>query len=289
MLRKIRILLAAFTLIVMTLLFLDFTGTIHLWLGWMAKIQFLPALLAVNAGVVAALVFLTLLFGRIYCSVICPLGILQDVISWFARGGRKNFFRFQKPHTALRFGFLFLFVVLLAAGLGQIAAWIAPYSTFGRIIGTLLNPIYAWGNNWLAYLAERVDSYAFYRVDVWIKGSVSFLISLLVLMILGFCAGNHGRLWCNAVCPVGTLLGLVSRFAIFKPVFDLEKCNGCGLCARNCKAECIDPMLHQIDLSRCVACYDCVESCRQKALTIGLYDVKKTQDPKETKQETGNE
>ncbi|MCR5164137.1 MAG: 4Fe-4S binding protein, partial [Thermoguttaceae bacterium] len=100
MLRKIRILLAAFTFVVLTLLFLDFTGTIHLWLGWMAKIQFLPALLAVNAGVVAALVLLTLLFGRIYCSVICPLGILQDLISWFAgRGQKKPRFRFQKAHT----------------------------------------------------------------------------------------------------------------------------------------------------------------------------------------------
>ena len=62
-----------------TLLFLDFTGTVHAWLGWTAKIQFLPALLALNAGVVVALVVLTLLFGRVYCSVVCPLGVMQDV------------------------------------------------------------------------------------------------------------------------------------------------------------------------------------------------------------------
>ena len=56
-----------------TLLFLDFTGTLHAWFGFLAKIQFLPALLALNFGVVAALIVLTLLFGRVYCSVICPL------------------------------------------------------------------------------------------------------------------------------------------------------------------------------------------------------------------------
>ena len=63
MLRKIRITAAAVFFTVITLLLLDFTGTLHAWFGWMAKVQLLPAVLAVNAGVVAALVLLTLLFG----------------------------------------------------------------------------------------------------------------------------------------------------------------------------------------------------------------------------------
>ena len=116
-------------------------------------------------------------------------------------------------------------------------------------------------------------------------GTVTLLVASLTLMILAFSAANHGRLWCNAVCPVGTLLGLVSRFAFFKPVFDLEKCNGCGICSRKCKAECIDPTLHQIDLSRCVACYDCVEACRQKAISIGLYGKTAQEVPTETSKE----
>ena len=89
MLRKIRIVLAAFFFLGITLLFLDFTGTIHAWMGWMAKIQFLPAVLAANVLVIIGLVVLTLLFGRVYCSVICPLGVMQDIISWF-RGKLKK-------------------------------------------------------------------------------------------------------------------------------------------------------------------------------------------------------
>ena len=89
MLRTIRLTLAIVFFALVTLLFLDFTGTLHGWMGWMAKIQFLPALLALNAGVVLLLIALTLLFGRVYCSVICPLGVFQDVISRFA-GKRKN-------------------------------------------------------------------------------------------------------------------------------------------------------------------------------------------------------
>ena len=103
MLRKIRITAAAVFFTVITLLLLDFTGTLHAWFGWMAKVQLLPAVLAVNAGVVAALVLLTLLFGRVYCSVICPLGVFQDVVSRAAARRRKNRFRYSRALSWLRY------------------------------------------------------------------------------------------------------------------------------------------------------------------------------------------
>lgn len=81
MLRKIRLVCALVVFVLITGLFLDFTGTLYTWLGWLAKIQFLPALLALNVGVVLLLIVLTLVLGRIYCSVICPLGVFQDVVS----------------------------------------------------------------------------------------------------------------------------------------------------------------------------------------------------------------
>ena len=87
---KIRKILAGVFFTLTTLLFLDFTGSIHAWFGWMAKIQFLPAVLALNVVVVIALVLLTLLMGRIYCSVICPLGVLQDIFGWFGKKAKKN-------------------------------------------------------------------------------------------------------------------------------------------------------------------------------------------------------
>ena len=95
MLRKIRIILASIFFIGITLLFLDFTGVLHTWLGWMAKIQLLPAVLALNLAVIAAQAILTLLFGRVYCSVICPMGVMQDVISWIhKKSNKKARFRF---------------------------------------------------------------------------------------------------------------------------------------------------------------------------------------------------
>ena len=263
---KIRKILAGIFFVGITLLFLDFTGTIHTWLGWMAKIQFLPAVLALNLGVVIALILLTLLMGRIYCSVICPLGVLQDIFGWIGKKHRKNRYSYSKPMNVIRYVMLGFLVVTLVGGLGSIAALIAPYSAFGRIASNLFAPIYLWGNNLLASWAESVDSYAFYSVDVWLKGGVTLMVAIVTLAALFVLAYKNGRTYCNTICPVGTVLGFLSRFSYLKPVIDTSKCNGCGLCAKNCKASCIDSKNHAIDYSRCVVCLDCIDKCRQGAI-----------------------
>ena len=273
MLRKIRIIAAALCFTLITLLFLDFTGTIHAWFGWLAKIQFLPAVLALNAGVIVLLVALTLLFGRVYCSVICPLGVMQDVISWFAGRRKKNRFSYSPAKNWLRYAVLAVFVATLVAGFGAVALLVAPYSAFGRIAQNLFSPIWKWGNNLLAYIAERVDSYAFYSTEVVVGSWATFAVAAATLIIVGILAWRNGRTYCNTICPVGTVLGVLSRFSLFKPVIDTEKCIDCKLCARKCKAACIDTKNHEIDYSRCVVCMDCLESCSKGAIK---YTIRKS-------------
>lgn len=270
MLRKIRLTLAVLFFVAVTALFLDFTGTIHAWLGWTAKVQFLPALLAVNAGVVALLVLLTLLAGRVYCSVICPLGVMQDIVSWISGRRKKKKYRFSySPEVKwLRYGVLGLFVIALIAGVGSFVALLAPYSSYGRIATNLFAPVYRWGNNLLAYFAERADSYAFYATEVWLKSLPTFLIAAVTFVVLIILAWRNGRTYCNTVCPVGTVLGFFSRFSLFRPVIDAEKCKNCSLCSRGCKAACIDYKNHRIDYSRCVACMDCIDTCKHDALRL---------------------
>ncbi len=267
MLRKIRITLAILFFIPITLLFLDFTGTAHAWFGWMAKIQFLPALLAVNAGIVAALVVLTLIFGRIYCSVVCPLGVLQDIFNRVGHIGKKNPYRYSKPLNWLRYGALAIFAAALLAGFTSIAALIAPYSAFGRMASNLLQPLWLWANNGLAYLAERADSYAFYSVEVWMRGVGTLAVAGITLVVIGALAWRGGRTWCNTICPVGTVLGFFARFSWLKPVINTDKCIDCGRCGRNCKASCIDTKNHAIDYSRCVACMNCLGACSKNAIS----------------------
>ena len=269
MLRIIRLTLAIIFFAIITLLFLDFTGTLHAWFGWLAKIQFVPAVLALNAGIVLLLVVLTLLCGRIYCSVICPLGVFQDIVSRFAGKRKKNRFRYSPAWKWLRYGMLALFAVALIAGVRfhAVASLLEPYSSYGRIASNLFAPVYQWGNNLLAHLAERADSYAFYETDVWLKSLSTFIIAAVTFIVLIVLAWRGGRTYCNTICPVGTVLGFLSRYSLFKPVIDTSKCNGCGLCARNCKASCIDSKAHEIDYSRCVACMDCLDKCKRGAIT----------------------
>ena len=264
MLRQVRTILAAVVFVGITLLFLDFTGTLHSWLSWLAKIQFLPAVMALNLVVVVALALLTLVFGRIYCSVICPLGVLQDLLARLRR--KKNKYSYSPEVRWLRYAVLAVFVIAGVVGVGSLFQLLAPYSSFGRIATMLLQPLWQLGNNALALIAERADSYAFYGVDVWMKSLPVFIIALLTLVVLAVLAWRGGRTYCNTICPVGTVLSLLARFSWMKVRFDADKCRSCSLCSKNCKASCIDYKTHAVDYSRCVACGNCISSCKFGAL-----------------------
>lgn len=273
MLRKIRLTLAVVFFAIITLLFLDFTGTIHAWFGWMAKIQFLPAVLALNVGIIVLLILLTLVFGRVYCSVICPMGVFQDVISWLSGQRKKKKYRFSysPAKNILRYTVLTLFVIAVIAGIGSFVALLAPYSSYGRIANNLFAPIYQWGNNVFAYFAERAESYAFYETSVWMKSLPTFVIAVVTFIAIVVLAWRNGRTYCNTICPVGTVLGFLSRFALFHISIDTEKCNACGLCSRKCKAACIDGKRHTVDYSRCVACMDCLDTCKHGAISYRWF------------------
>lgn len=242
MLRKIRIILATLFFLSVTALFVDSSGTVKEWLGWTAKMQFLPALLAMNIVALVVLVALTLLVGRVYCSVICPLGVMQDVVSWISgrRKKKKSRFSYSSEKRWLRYGILVVFVALLIAGLVPIAALIAPYSSYGRMVRSVVSPSLS---------------------PVAIVAAVSFVVVAILAWI-------GGRTYCNTVCPVGTVLGFFSRFALFRPMIDTSKCNNCKLCSKKCKASCIDAKNHRIDYSRCVACMDCIDTCKHGAISL---------------------
>lgn len=239
MLRKIRITLASIVFILCAALFLDGSGTVSSWFGWLAKLQFLPALLALNLAVVIVLIVLTLIFGRAYCSVICPLGIMQDGISNISsmRKGKKARFRWSPEVKWLRYSILALFIIALVAGLTSVSALLAPYSAFGRIATSLVRPALP-----------------------------TAIIAGVTLLVVGVLAWIGGRTYCNTVCPVGTVLSFFSRFSLLRPVIDADKCRNCHACEHKCKASCINIDNHEIDYSRCVDCFNCLDSCKFGAL-----------------------
>lgn len=267
MLRSIRILLAAVCFTALCLLFVDVSGRLAPSLAFMAKAQFVPAMLAGSVGAVVGVLLLTLVFGRLYCSVLCPLGVMQDVIG--ARAGRYRY-RYSSPHTLLRLAVFFVFAASLLAGVPLVFSLLEPYSAFGRIAADLLAPVWATGNNALAWASERAGNYDVAPAMLWQKGLAALAAAVATLVLIGVLAWRKGRLWCTAVCPVGTFLGFFSRFAVMRPRIEESACKNCGLCEKACKSGCIDATAGTVDTSRCVACFDCVDVCRHGAMSYGL-------------------
>lgn len=284
-LKTIRRVIALISILLITPLFLDFTGMWQSFFGWMAKIQFLPAVLSLNFLVIIGLIVLTLVLGRLYCSVICPLGILQDGLGWLGKKVKKNRYTYSKANNILRYSLLGIMIIAIIAGLNSLVAILAPYSAYGRIVSSFLQPVWIWGNNLLASWAEQHQSYAFYEVEYWYKGYGVLVIAGITLIILAILAWNNGRTYCNTICPVGTVLGFFSRFSLFRIVLDKSKCVDCKLCSRNCKSSCIDITNHTVDYSRCVSCFDCIGKCKKGALSysyIGLKNVIRNVDTETT-------
>lgn len=269
MLRKIRIAVSLAFFLLIALFFTDFAGWTPAWLHALTDIQFIPALLQLNLLVLAGLILLTFVFGRVYCSSICPLGVFQDLVTALSkRFNKRKRFKFKKAHTVLRWSFLGATVTAFLFGFTFLVGFLDPYSAFGRMDVHLFKPVYLAGNNLLNTIFTSFGNHTFYKVSIYILDVFSLLVALITLVVVGFFAWKKGRLYCNTVCPVGTFLGLISRFSIFQIRINENDCNSCGKCSRNCKASCIDSKTHTVDMSRCVNCFDCIDVCSQDAMSF---------------------
>ncbi len=237
----------------------------------LAQIQFTQALLGGMIGIVAVWLVVALLFGRVYCSAICPFGVLQDVFSRIAKlvRGKKRKFAFRPAMTKTRLAIFAIFVTGLLA-FPSFVSLLDPYSNYGRIVTSTLRPAYRTANDALAKREQSKKNYdtVFLNVDEYARRTYpsGLLAALAALGVVGVFATLYGRRYCNTICPVGTLLGLLSRRSYFK-VRLKHDCVSCGLCAAACKGECIDAKNKTVDSSRCVACFNCLSTCRRGSLT----------------------
>ena len=294
MLRKLRIILAVLFFAGITLLL---AGIGQQWWGWMAKLQFLPSCLAGNFIVIGGIVVLTLLFGRIYCSVICPFGVFQDFVIWLRRQvgltankinvkrkvkaaqARKEgkdvdpvstikpevkHFEFNKERKLPRYVVLVLTALAVFVDLQLLVAIIEPYSAYGRMV----------------------------HAAVGVCGGATVPAALLTVagatfVVIAVSAWLWGRAWCSNVCPVGTLLGLIGQLSLFKIRIDESKCAACGRCGRGCKTSCIDMDAHTVDYTRCIDCFDCIGRCKEGAISFGIKSRNKTKSDEKKEDDSG--
>ena len=263
MLKKIRVVISVLVFSLLTFYFLDFAGILPTEFHVLGHIQFIPAWLSRNIAVMLGLIVCTMLFGRIYCSSICPMGFFQDIVS---RCSKSKKFIYKKDNPVLRWSILAVFLILFHLGYTVAMGILDPYGAYGRIAVHIFKPVYMSANNILAFAFNRFGNYTFYQTEIAILSLSSLGIALFTFVFIGVLAWTRGRLYCNTVCPVGTVLGFMNKFSLFKIRIDGDKCVSCGICASKCKASCIDARTKTVDYSRCVNCFNCINNCSKNRI-----------------------
>lgn len=275
-LRKIRIVVSLLFFISTTFLLVDIYSLIPPdYSNKILFLQFVPSMLkfiaifSLSAIGFAVVLLLTVFFGRVYCSSICPLGVFQDIVNWISgkiSRKKKHRFEFLNEQKILRLVLLFIPVIVFLSGSALAVNLLDPYSIYGRFAGNFFRPALIGTNNLAAYLFEMFRLYIVYPYNLKVFNLIPFIIPSAFFIFILVMAWEKGRLYCNTVCPVGTLLGYVSKYSLFKIVINYEECLNCGICAKECKASCIDSENKSVDMNRCVVCFDCLTSCPTKGI-----------------------
>ncbi|MDR2809142.1 MAG: 4Fe-4S binding protein [Tannerellaceae bacterium] len=270
-LKRLRVLLAILLFAPILLYFVDFAGALPQEVHALLHFQIIPAILGGAIGIIVLQFVLALVFGRIYCSVLCPAGIFQDIINrLFCIGKKKSKgtrrFSYHKPLNVFRYLLLGLTALSFVFGFTSLVVWLDPYSNFGRMATNLFRPVTMWGNNLLADLLMQLENYTLYHVTIHTVTWAGLISGVIILPVFVALTVLRGRLFCNTLCPVGALLSLASRYSFFRITFNKQLCNNCGNCERSCKAEAIDSKNMKVDASRCVTCFNCTSSCTKSSL-----------------------
>lgn len=234
--------------------------------GWIEQVQLVPAVASMTLSIFIVWLLITLIFGRIYCSSVCPAGTLMDIASRTVRLTRRararRIYTYQPPATTTRRIFLAVMLLCMIAGAVTIPSVLDPYSAYCRVCHSFLAPL-------LSLVGDALEGIGItsHPIAVTVTASVtSSIIATLIFAALTAVAAASGRTVCNTVCPVGTTLGFVSRYSIFQIDIDTDRCIQCRKCEHACKARCINLTDHTVDSSRCVVCFDCLPVCPNDAI-----------------------
>jgi len=283
-LRSFRIFFSALVLIGFFIVFSDFKNIIPTkYINILLYFQFVPSVIkfydlrSIAAAGFIAVILLSLLSGRTYCSFLCPLGIGMDLFSRIGGLFKKKFrrFGFKKPHTIIRYSLLTASVIVVFIWGIYMLTLLDPYSIFGRFMTYFAKPVVILINNFVAGILHKFDVYTLDHITIKGFQLLSYSVPAAFFILIGTLSLTKGRLFCNMICPVGTLLGLLSKVSFLRIQFDESKCTRCGRCSIGCKSSCIDFLHYHVDVSRCVDCFNCIDICPDKALSYSPVKLKK--------------
>lgn len=243
--KRIRVAVSIVYLVLLTLAVLDSAFSLTPFGAWLLRVQLIPAILAGSAAWIMVWVVVTLSFGRVYCSSVCPLGTLQDVAAHlgrrFSRGAGKRY-RYSTPVASLRYPVPLIVAGCLLVGLTKVVELTDPFTIYSKIAIAVVRPL-----------------------AIGVGGAAA---TLLLLLIICAVAWRKGRIICNTVCPAGGFLSLLGRRPVYAVDINTDKCTHCGKCEDVCKSSCIDLRDCVVDSSRCVMCMNCTAICPNDAITV---------------------
>lgn len=232
------------------------------------RLQFIPSLMAHPAFWIAtvAIVLVTFITGRVYCSILCPFGLIQDLLARLAFRKKTSRPGFMKNSSIIHFSIAILVLGSAFGGYMTLLNISEPFSLSGRLMANIIQPALSSifrlfsslfeGTNWLN------------RAKVNPIEPLNIIFGLIIFSILFFVVRKWGRIFCNTICPTGAILRLVSKFSFFNLHLNEQRCTSCGLCEKNCKSHCIEVESKTLDFSRCVVCLNCISVCNFSAIEL---------------------
>ena len=241
----------------------------------------LPLLLgAITVGV-------TLLLGRVFCGWFCPMGAVLQFVSWLKKDKTKKRIELNTYQNNQRWKYYFLIGLMVAATLGfQITGMFDPISTVIRGFSLIISPIvnqafngmydlaYATENDTVIGIADEVYNFVGYPNILSFSQPHFTGLFLVVVMFGGMLALNwvRPRFWCRVLCPLGALLGTISRHTPYRLRMTKDSCVNCGKCNVNCQGACDPEFKEGWRPSECFVCFACVDSCPTSALKFSFRD-----------------
>ncbi len=234
--------------------------------GSLSVPQLVPAAIGHFWVAIVVILLLTAFAGRLYCSTICPLGLIQD---FFLRCRRlSGISRFRSMPAAATLHMIIAFFVIASAISGFMLPFslLEPFAMSGRMLSGVVQPLLA---RFFRVIGSGEGISWFGQASAKASDDLNSFLVIFSLLIVFFLCLKFGRIYCNSICPVGAVLRLAASRPFLRVDIDPEKCVGCGSCAAVCKAGCIDIAAKKVDNSRCLVCGNCLDSCRFAALIFG--------------------
>ncbi len=233
-------------------------------LSKMADLNFSPYLL-----IFLGLILTTLLFGRLYCSFLCPVGFLQDIAVFL---GRKLKIR-PKPAPRLRYLRTFLLFLLFALIFLRLPLYLFAdhYTNMMSIFAHKVNPLLSGAMRPFSPGLYRAMGFYFPRIEFQIHGSLFYALFFFLAVFIS--SMFFPRIFCNTVCPSGLLFSFLSRHSLLK-IGRRDSCRLCSKCDKSCPFMCMDN--GTADKSQCIMCFECIGQCPFGSLSLHFGKDKKT-------------